>query len=82
MRITRTSPLTGEENTMELDVTDEQLAELHDSGRSRLIQDIFPDLSPDEREFLLTGYTAEDYEQMFPEEGEDYNEGEDNEPPF
>jgi hypothetical protein len=32
----------------------------------RLIQDIFPGLTADQREFIKTGYTAEDWARMFP----------------
>jgi hypothetical protein len=66
MKISRISPLTHQDNTMDLDVTDAQLAELASWPR-RKIQDIFPNLAPDEREFLLTGYTQEDWDKMFPE---------------
>ncbi len=69
MRIERTSPLTGQVNVMELDVTEEQLGEFYGprEGR-RLVQEIFPELTPAEREFLMTGYTQEDWDVMFPEE--------------
>jgi hypothetical protein len=65
------SPLTGQMNERWLPITWEQLNEL--SARSRLVQDIFPSLSPSDREFLLTGYTDEDWKTMFPpEEDEDH----------
>lgn len=70
MRIARQSPLTGIVNTMDLDVTQAQLDELATRPR-RKIQDIFPNLDKAEREFLLTGYTQEDWDAMFKEEGED-----------
>ena len=72
MRIERKSPLTGKVNVMELDVTMEQLAEFYDprEGR-RLVQEIFPELTPEEREFLMTGYTQEDWDAMFPEGGDE-----------
>jgi hypothetical protein len=35
-----------------------------------LIQDIFPELSAEQREFILTGYTPEDWLKMFPPEKE------------
>jgi hypothetical protein len=68
MLITRTSPLTGKINSMEIDVSPEQMEELARPGRGRLIQQIFPFLSPMEREFIKTGYTPEDWDEMFKEE--------------
>ena len=66
MRVLRTSPISGP-HTMDLPVTQEQLDELGSRPR-RKIQDIFPDLSAPEREFLLTGYTQEDWDAMFGDE--------------
>ena len=64
MQVTRTSPFTGIVNTMELDVTQEQIDELVEPNR-RLIQEIFPNLTSAEREFIKTGYTQEDWDDMF-----------------
>ena len=69
MQVTRTSPFTGIVNTMELDVTQEQIDELVEPDR-RLVQDIFPELTPMEREFITAGYTQEDWDQMFAGEEE------------
>lgn len=78
VKVTRTSPLTGKETTLELDLTNDQLERLLNRRRNgELIQNIVPHLSPDEREFLLTGYTKEDWATMFPpEEEEDADETE------
>lgn len=67
MIIGRKSPLTGQLNHMDLDVTQEQLIELATPVRGS-VQEIFPDLSPDQREFLLTGYTPEDWVKIFGED--------------
>jgi hypothetical protein len=64
MIVSRQSPYTGLINEMDLDVTPEQLAELCSPGR-RLIQQIFPNLTSAEREFVKTGYTQEDWDQIF-----------------
>jgi hypothetical protein len=66
MKITRKSPRTGKETTLDLDVTEEQL-ERH-RNKEDLIQNIFPHLTDAEREFILTGYTDEDWNAMMPEE--------------
>lgn len=59
--VKKISPLTGELNEMVLDVTQEQLDEFYYDPNRRLIQQIFPQLSEVEREFLQTGYTASDW---------------------
>ncbi len=45
---------------MVLDITQEQINEWNSPNR-RLIQQVFPNLSTDEREFLMTGYTPSDW---------------------
>ena len=60
--VKRISPLTGKENEMVLDVTQTQVNEWNKPNQKRrLIQDIFPNLNDVEREFIMTGYTAEDW---------------------
>lgn len=61
MLITRISPMTGQENTRDLDITQEQLWRWRNGT---LIQDAFPNLTWAEREFLKTGFTEEDWEYM------------------
>lgn len=39
-----------------------------DMGRGALVQDAFPTLSEDEREFLLTGIGADEWDEMFSED--------------
>ena len=60
--ITRKSMLSGEINSMELDVTQEQL-DLWQGGK--LIQNAFPHLNADEREFIKTGITAQEWDNAF-----------------
>jgi hypothetical protein len=61
MIITKTSPLTGMLNTMDIDVTELQIAQWE---RGMLIQEAMPLLTKDEREFIMTGFTAADWEAM------------------
>jgi len=61
MIIKRVSPLTGRLNNMCIDVTIEQLVQWKEG---RLIQDVMPSLTPAEREFIMTGYTPEDWEVL------------------
>jgi hypothetical protein len=62
MKITRTNPFNGEVNTLNIEVTDEQI-QAYMGGA--LIQDAFPNLSADDREFIKTGITAESWDEMF-----------------
>ena len=66
MKITKKSPLTGKSNTMDLPVTAEKIRRWQEG--SLLIQDAFPTLTADQREFLMTGYTPEDWNAMFPKQ--------------
>ena len=69
MLITRRSPLTGQFNTVDLPVTQEQLDEMaRPSTERRYVQDIFPDLTSAQREFILTGCTDDDWNAMFPDD--------------
>ena len=61
MLITKTSVMTGEKNEMLLPVTNEQI-ERWQNGE--LIQNVFPHLTPSEREFLISGVTPEEWGQM------------------
>ena len=64
MQITKTSMLTGAVTTMDIDVTQEQLNEWENG---KLIQEAMPDLSPDEREFIKTGVSPNEWNKMFGE---------------
>jgi len=66
MKITRKSAYTGEVRTQEIDVTPEQLLAL-EAGLG-LIQDIMPNLTSDEREFIMTGIIPAEWDELFPED--------------
>jgi len=66
MLITNISQLSGKENTMDLNVTEEQLERFENRRENgEYVQTIFPHLTQGEREFLLTGITPTEWEQMF-----------------
>lgn len=65
MFITKTSPISGLVHTLELDITDEQLIEYAQGIKK--IQEVFPELSPAEREFIMTGITLEEWNSMSPD---------------
>ena len=65
VEVERVSPLTGNTNKMYLDITAEQIEEWNRfPSQRRYIQDIFPNLTQDEREFIMTGYTVSDWKEM------------------
>jgi hypothetical protein len=68
MIITRRSPLTGKLNEMDLPISEDQIRLYQQGGI--LVQQAFPNLNPDQREFFKTGYTPEDWARLFPEEEE------------
>jgi hypothetical protein len=63
--IIRYSPFTGKFNKATLKITKEQYNRW--KNREGLIQDLFPNLSTEEREFLMTGYTPDDWDKMWKE---------------
>jgi hypothetical protein len=69
MIIERTSPLTGKVNQMDLPVTQERIDRW--AASDELIQNVFPQLNAEQREFLMSGYTQEDWDTIFPPEEED-----------
>ena len=71
MRIIRRSLVSGETNVMDLPVTQMQLQEWKNGG---LIQNVFPDLTPDEREFIQTGITPNEWQQVEQDLVEVYDE--------
>lgn len=60
MLIKRTSLFSGATTERELDITEEQMARYRNG---ELIQDVFPQLSVDDREFILTGALPGEFEQ-------------------
>jgi hypothetical protein len=62
MLIERESPLSGNKNTLDIPVTLEQYAAWKGG---ELIQRAMPHLAADEREFLMTGITSEEWENTF-----------------
>lgn len=68
MVITRQSSFTGRVHSMDLNVTE---AQLNRWEAGELIQNVFPDLSPDDREFLMTGVTAEEWAEFVGDDEDD-----------
>lgn len=66
MLVERTSVYSGEANTMSLPITTEQLDNYYVKGM--LLQNAFPNLSPSQREFIMTGLTSKEWDEIFGEE--------------
>lgn len=68
--LTRVSCISGKSNTMELPIEQSRIDELVKTPLkwkhpTKLIQDAFPELTADQREFILTGITPEEWKEMF-----------------
>lgn len=67
MEITRRSMLTGKTHIREVNVTQQEIA-VWQAGA--LIQDAMPFLSDDDREFIMSGITPEEWDAHFGEEAQ------------
>ena len=65
MKVTNRSLFSGVINTMFMDITEEQVRNWQGG---QLIQNAFPNLTPDEREFIQTGAFGNEWENAFPDE--------------
>lgn len=65
MKVTRINRLTGKERSREINCTAEQLQQWRSGA---LIQTVMPEVSCDDREFIMTGITAEEWDATFIEE--------------
>lgn len=64
MEITRKSMLTGKVRTMEIEVTEKQIKAWENGD---LIQNVMPELSTQEREFIMTGIADNEWELLMDE---------------
>lgn len=71
MDITMKSQLTGQVNTMDVPLKEEDFNKWKNLSCLH-IQDEFPHLSDSEREFLLTGSTPEEWDHAFEESDYEY----------
>jgi hypothetical protein len=62
MKITRTSILSGKTTTKEINITEQQLEQWR---RGKHLQWLCPQLSVDDREFLISGATPEEWSEIF-----------------
>lgn len=76
MKIKRTSSLTGAEHEREVDITPEQLARWE---AGELIQLVAPHLSADDREFIISGITPEEWQKYVVGDGDEEEDDDDGE---
>ena len=67
IQVTRKSLISGKTNTMSLPITQEHL-DIYETVGDILIQDAFPNLNAEQREFLLSGITPQEWNDTFGEE--------------
>lgn len=65
MLVSRRSPVTGKINEMDLPI---QPIQLHLWQEGMLIQNAMPNLTAEQREFLISGCTQEDWDKLYPKE--------------
>ena len=64
MLINKRSPFSGKVHTMEIPVTQEEIDDWKDGA---LIQNAMPNLTANQREFIMTGITPSEWEDTFSE---------------
>ena len=62
MLVGKTSMMSGKSHEMEINVSEKQITLWMEGA---LIQDVMPNLTPEEREFLMTGITPEEWDATF-----------------
>lgn len=65
VRVWATSGLTGKEHQRDMEIALDDWHAYHDG---QLVQVCFPYLSADDREFLITGSTPEEWDELFGED--------------
>ena len=71
LEVTKKSIISGKTNTMELDITQEDL-DRYEQVSGLLVQAVFPQLSSSEREFLISGITPTEWNDTFGD-GDDHD---------
>lgn len=75
MDITKQSLATGDWHTRDIPVTIEEYSAWLLEGPTRFVRDAFPHLSADDAEFLISGTTPEEWDELYGEEDEDVDNG-------
>ena len=68
VKFSKTSPISGKLNTREFDMDPKEFDKAYDEWeKGEYIQVAFSDLNDDEREFIMSGTTPEEWEEIFGE---------------
>lgn len=65
VRVTRRSDISGKENTLDLPISEARLKEFANDGGKTLLPRLLPELTADQREFLKTGITSKEWDDLF-----------------
>jgi hypothetical protein len=76
MLVTRKSMLTGFSRTLEVPGLTNEMVQNWEEGM--LVQEAMPDISPELREFVMTGIAPDEWDSHFPEEEEEEEEEEED----
>ena len=70
VKVTMVSTYSGKNNTMELPIRPMEFHRLvsHWKNTGAYVQDVFPMLDEDQREFLISGVTPDEWAECFPED--------------
>jgi hypothetical protein len=68
MEIFRKHPFTGAERSIKIAVTEKQL---DNWSKGMLIQDAMPNLTSDEREFIISGLLPKEFDEIFKDDDQD-----------
>jgi hypothetical protein len=71
MKISRKSALSHEVHEREIPIDAQKYAQWQAGALIGFVQDVFPHLSADDREFLLTGITPQEWQEAFGDEEDD-----------
>ena len=72
MKIKNVSIISGKEHEIEIPMSEEDFKAAYQAWHDGMkIQHAFPKLTADQREFIMTGITAEEWAAKFPENPED-----------
>ena len=65
MKLSKRSIISGKINEMDLDITEKQYFSWKNGD---LVQNVFPHLNSEEREFIVSGITPQEWKEVFGEE--------------
>ncbi len=76
MLITKISAFSGKEHTRDIPVDEEKYTSWAEQGRPTKVQNEFPELNAEDREFIISGVTSEEWDEILEDQQmeEEYEE--------